>query len=102
MSVVQTVDEVRLPGPVTARADRQVTRKTCLGARREGRDFLISDVNPFELGLSPQRVGQPVQTITNNAINPLHTCRRENLGELICYCSDHTGSCQYRRTIIFS
>src|SRR5580700_8391457 len=54
-----------------------------LGTRREGRDLLVPDVHPLDLALAPQRVGQPIQAVADDAVDPLHARRGENLRELV-------------------
>ena len=54
-----------------------------LGTRGEGRDLLVPDMNPFDLALAAKRVGQPVQAVANNAINPLDARCGKNLRELV-------------------
>ena len=83
VAVEQAVDEVEVAGPAAAGADGELTRQMRLGTRREGRDLLVPDMDPFDLTLAAKRVGQPVQAVANNAINPLDTRCGENLRELI-------------------
>src|SRR5580700_7731720 len=54
-----------------------------LGTRREGRDLLVPDVDPHDLALAPQRVGQPIQAVTDDAVDALHAPCGENLRELV-------------------
>jgi len=54
-----------------------------LGTRCEGGDLPVPDVDPLHLALTPQRVGQPVQAVADDAVDPLHTRCREGFGELI-------------------
>ena len=42
-----------------------------LGTGREGRDLLVSDVDPLDLALSSQRIGQPVEAVADDAVDPL-------------------------------
>ena len=56
-----------------------------LGTSREGRDLLVPDVDPLDLALSPQRVGEAVEAIADNAIDPLDPTRSQGLHELISY-----------------
>lgn len=83
VAVEQAVDEVKIARPAAAGADGELTRQMRLGTRREGRDLLMPDVNPFDLGLAAKRVGQPVQAVANNAINPLDAGRDEDFRKLV-------------------
>src|SRR5438105_14310287 len=67
-----------------AGADRELTREMGL-ATGGNRDLLVPDMNPFDLALTAQRVGQPVETVTDDAINPFDPRRDENVGKLIRY-----------------
>ena len=54
-----------------------------LGAGGERCHLLMPDMNPFDLALAAQRVGQPVETVADDAVNPFDSCGGENLGKLI-------------------
>src|SRR5882757_841110 len=83
MAVKQTVDQVQVARSAAAGADREFPRQMRLGARRKGRDLLMTDVNPLDLALSPQRIGEPVQAVADDAVDPLHAHRGKRFGELI-------------------
>src|SRR5262249_29328782 len=84
VAVEQPVDEREIARPAAAGADRELTREMGLGTGRKGCDFLVPDMNPFDLALTAQRVGQPVETVTDDAVNAFDSRGGENLGELIC------------------
>ena len=86
VAVEQAVDEVQVAGSATAGADREFAGQMRLGAGREGRDLFVAHVHPFDLALAAQRVGQPVQAVADDAINPLHAGRGEGFGELVRDC----------------
>ena len=54
-----------------------------LGARREGGDLLVPDMHPLDLALAADRVGQPVQAVADDAVDPLDTGGSEDFRELI-------------------
>jgi hypothetical protein len=54
-----------------------------LGAGREGGDLFMADVNPLDLALSSQRVGQPIEAVADNAVDSLDAGRRKGFSELI-------------------
>jgi hypothetical protein len=76
------LNEVQIAGTAAAGADRELTRQMRLGTSREGRNLLVPDVDPLDLALAAERVGEPVQAVADNAIDPLHAGCGENLGEL--------------------
>ncbi len=84
VAVEQAVDEMQITGPAAAGADGELTRQMRLGARRESCDLLVAHVDPLDLALAPQRVGQPVQAVADDAIDALDASGREGFGELIC------------------
>src|SRR5260370_41188638 len=45
--------------------------------------LFVADMHPLDLALSSQRIGQPIQTVADDAMDPLDAGRREGLGELI-------------------
>lgn len=54
-----------------------------LGTRREGRDLHMPDMDPLDLALAPQRIGQPVQAVADDAVDTLHARCREYPHELV-------------------
>ncbi len=65
MAVEQAVDEVQISGSAATSDDGEFPRQVSLGAGREGRDFFMPDVDPFDLALAPYRVGHAVQAIAD-------------------------------------
>jgi hypothetical protein len=51
--------------------------------RRERRNLLVPDMNPLDLALPAQRVGQPIQAVADYAVDPLDTGCSEGFRELI-------------------
>ena len=60
MAIEQPVDQVKVSGSAAAGADGEFTGEMGLGAGCEGGDFLMPDMNPFDLALAAQRVGDPM------------------------------------------
>ena len=73
----------RLPGPHGA--DRELTGEMGFAGGGKRRDLLVPDMNPFDLALLAQRVGQPIETVADDAVNALDSRREKNGGELIRY-----------------
>src|SRR2546430_6302076 len=76
---------MQVAGPAAAGADRELTGEMGFAGGGKRRDFLVPGVNPFDLALMAQRVGQPVETVADDAVNALDSRREKNLGELIRY-----------------
>jgi hypothetical protein len=89
VAVEQAVDEMQVAGPAAACADRELTGEMGFAGGGKRRDFLVPDMNPFDLALMAQRVGQPVETVADDAVNALDSRREKNLGELIRYSLCH-------------
>jgi len=60
VAVEQAVDEVQIAGAATASADGEFARQMRLGASRKGSDLLVPDVDPLDLALSSQSVGEGI------------------------------------------
>ena len=85
MAVEETVDEMQIAGPAAAGADREIAGEMGFAGGGKRRDLLVPDVDPFDLALLAQRVGQPIETVADDAVNALDSRREKNLGELIRY-----------------
>ena len=83
MAVEQAVDEVQIARSAAAGADRELAGQMRLGAGREGRNLLVPDMDPLDLALPAERVGQAVQAVADNAINPLDARCGEGFRELV-------------------
>jgi hypothetical protein len=53
--------------------------------RCERGNFLIANMGPLDLAATTERIGEPVQTVSHDAVDTLHARRLQGLGELICY-----------------
>ena len=51
----------------------------------------MADVDPFDLPLATDRIGDPVEAIANDAVDALDTGHCEGLSELICHCTHNLG-----------
>src|SRR5262249_44757612 len=85
VAVEQTVDEMQVAGSAAAGADRELAREMRFAAGGKRRDLLVPDMNPFDLALMAQRVGQPIEAVADDAVNALDSRGEKNLGELIRY-----------------
>jgi hypothetical protein len=89
LTVEETIDEVQVARPAAAGANGEFARQMRFGAGRECGDLLVPHVNPFDLSLSSDSVGQTVKAVANNAVDPLDARGGECFDELICYRSSH-------------
>jgi hypothetical protein len=83
VAVEQAIDEVQIAGPATASANGELAGQMRLRASREGGDFLVPDMDPFDFTLSSQGVSKAVKAIADNAIDLFDACYGEDLHKLI-------------------
>ena len=87
MAIEQPVDEMEIPGTATSSADGESAGELRFGARRKSGYFLMPDMDPFDLALLANRVGNSVQPVANDAVDALDAGRGERLRELFCNCA---------------
>ena len=92
MAVEKAVNEVQIARPAAASTNGQLARQMRLGTSRKGGDLFVPDVDPLDLALASQSVGEAVEAIADNAIDPLDAHRGQGLRELIGYCFWHLCS----------
>jgi hypothetical protein len=85
MTVEQSIDEVKIARTAASGADGQRAGELRLCAGRESRNLFMADMDPFDLALAPDRVGDAVEAIANDAIDTFHADRCQGLGELVCH-----------------
>ena len=71
VAVEQAVDQVQVAGAAAAGADRELAGQMRVGAGGEGRDLLVPDMQPVDLALPAQCVGEPVQAVADDAVDAL-------------------------------
>src|SRR5215510_13183664 len=86
MAVEQAVDEMQVAGPTASRAHRELASEMGLRTRRERSNFLMPDMNPFDPALPANGVRQSVQTVADDAEDPLDACGCKDFGKLIRNC----------------
>ena len=83
MAVEQAVDEVQVARPAAAGADGELAGQVRLGAGREGGDLLVPDMDPLDLAVAADGIGQAVQAVADDAVDPLDASGGEDVSELI-------------------
>jgi hypothetical protein len=71
VAIEEAIDQMQIAGAAASGADRKAAGEMRLSACRECRDFLVADVHPFDLALPTQRVGETVEAIADDSIDPL-------------------------------
>ena len=70
MALEQTVDKMEVAGPTASGADGEGARQVRFGAGGEGGGLLVPGVDPFDRSVGAQRVGDAVERIPGDAVNP--------------------------------
>src|SRR5713226_5243122 len=84
VAVVEAVDQVQVARATGTRTDSERAGEVGLGPGCEGRRLLVTNMHPLDLALAAKCIGQPVQAIADDAVNPLDAGGFKGFGELIC------------------
>jgi hypothetical protein len=91
VAVEKAVDQMQIARPAASGTDRQFADQMRFGA---GGDLLVTDVQPFDLALPANRIGQAVEAVTDNAVDPFDAGDSESFGKLV-RSSSHGFSTRY-------
>ena len=83
VAVEQAVDEVQVARAAAARAHRQRAGQMRLGAGGESRDLLVTDVDPLDRLAAPERIGDRIEAVADNPVDPLDPGCGKRCDELI-------------------
>src|SRR3979490_136530 len=86
LTIEQAIDEVQIARAATPGADRKLSCQVRLGTGRESCDLLVPYMDPFDLALAADRMGQPIQTGAAHAIDSPDAVCGEGLRKLGSYC----------------
>src|ERR1700676_2360606 len=104
VAVVEAVDQVQVARATGTRTDSERAGEVGLGPGCEGRRLLVTNMHPLDLALAAKCIGQPVQAITDDAVNPLDAGGFKGFGELICdglHNLAPSRATQWRRLVAF-
>ena len=85
MGIEQPVDEMKISGSATTGANSELAREMGLAGGGESCSLFVPNIDPFDLALAAQRIGQPIKAIADDAINPFDAGCDENVRKLIRY-----------------
>src|SRR5271154_4549857 len=85
VTIKKAVDEMQVARPAAARADRELAGQVRFGAGGEGAGLLVAHMNPLDLALPADRVGEAVEAVADDAVDALDAGCREGFRELIRY-----------------
>ena len=80
--IEEPVDQVQVAGAAAAGADRELAGQFGVGGGGERCGFLVAHVHPLDLAATPDRVGDWVQTVADDAIDTPHTSLDQNLHQI--------------------
>jgi hypothetical protein len=92
VAVEESVDEMKIAGSAAAGADSELARQMRFGGCGESGNLFMPNMHPFDLALAAKRIGQPVQTVTNDTVDPLYARGGQSRDELLGN-GDHESSC---------
>jgi hypothetical protein len=75
---------MEVAGSTAAGADGEIAREMRFRGRCEGCHLLVPHMDPFNVAATAYDISEPVQAVTNDAIDALNTCGNQRLNELIC------------------
>jgi hypothetical protein len=81
MTVEQSIDEVKIARTAASGADGERARELRVCAGRESGNLLMADMDPVDLALAPDRVGDAVEAVANDTVDTLHAGSCQGLGE---------------------
>src|SRR5882757_2660282 len=84
VAVVEAVDQVQVARATGTRTDSERAGEVGLAPGCEGRRLLVTNMHPLDLAVAAKRIGQPVQAIADDAVNPLDAGGFKSFSELIC------------------
>src|SRR6267378_1019298 len=76
---------MQIPGTAAPRADRQPPREMSFRSSGKGCRLFMPDMNPLNLFLCANRVGDAIERVAGNTVNLPNSCFSENLHQQVCY-----------------
>jgi hypothetical protein len=84
MTIEETIDKVKVAGPATAGANREIASQLSIGTGGEGCDLLVTDVNPLNSFLSLYLVDYSIEGIADYSVDSLDPCRGQSGDQVFC------------------
>jgi hypothetical protein len=99
-AIEQPIDQVQVARAAAAGTNSRLAGQVRFGARGKGGDLFVSHLEPLDLALPSHGVGQPIWTVTDNAVDAFYSRCSEGARKLISNSSwhahhpGHTGATQ--------
>src|ERR1700742_603057 len=87
---------MEIAGAAAPGTDRKLSRQMRFGTGCESRDLLMPYMHPLDLALTADRIGQSIQAVADDAVNPLHAGDGEGFRKLVGNCFGHDCSSSMR------
>jgi len=71
VAVEQAVYQVQIARATASGANGELTRQMRFRPRRKGRHLLVPDMHPLDLALAANGIGDAVEAVADNAVDPL-------------------------------
>lgn len=82
MGVIQAVDQVQVTRAAASGADGEASGELRLGSGGECGRLLVTHVHPLERAALPNLIGNRIEAVPDDAVDPLHTGIDERANEL--------------------
>ena len=92
LAIEQAVDQMQIARAATAGADRQAAGEMGLGAGREGGGLFVPHMDPVDGFPAPQRIGEAVERVADDAIDALDAGLLEGFDEIFGGCPAHVAN----------
>jgi hypothetical protein len=83
LAIEEAIDEGQIAGSTAAGANRKLSCQVRLGSGSEGRGLLVTQMYPIDLALTADCIGQPVQAVADDTIDPFHAGDGEDFCKLV-------------------
>jgi len=74
VAIEQAVDEMEIAWSAAAGADSDLAGKVSLGARGKSGHFFMPHVEPIDLSVFTDGVGEAVEGVARDAVDSFHAC----------------------------
>src|SRR5215471_1421697 len=83
VGIKKAVDQMQIAGSAAAGTDGELTRQMRFGARRKTGHFLVADMHPLDLSLAANGIGDAIEAVADDAVDPLYAGECQGFHELI-------------------
>src|SRR4029077_19870588 len=70
VAIEESVDEVQVAGTAAPGADGEGAGEVCFGAGGERGGLLVTHVDPVDVAVAPERIGEGVEGVAHHSVDP--------------------------------